>query len=349
MDFLNSSFKLGRLFGIDIYIHILFIVWAGFQLVTTRDLQFTLTFLGMIYAIVLIHEYGHCLGARWVGGDADKILLWPLGGIAYPTAPMRPWPQFVTIAAGPIVHPVFCLISGIYVAMNVGAFELAWLSPFHGMPYFTRNLFDPLSLAVMFYNVNLLLLAFNLLPIFPLDGGQLLRSILWPYMGLNQATVLSCQIGIVGAIGLGILGVTGGFNLILVAIAIMAGMTCFQHLQAARYGQLWQDDAYTTAAMQSQAKAKPLLERLFKIRRPQRQKTQTTSRPTSTPSANPNPGAWETKQQERADREAEVDRILKKVKENGLNSLSYIEQQTLKNATAQRQEEERDFGRRTNL
>jgi Zn-dependent protease len=350
MGFLNQSFKVGRLFGIDIYIHMLFVVWAVFRLAQSQNLQFTLVFLMMIYGIVLIHEYGHCLGARWVGGDAHRILLWPLGGIAYPTAPMRPWPQFVTIAAGPIVHPIFCLISGGLVFGLLGEFHLIWLSPLHWMDVTQADAIYQaprwIFYVEMFYNVNLMLLAFNLLPIFPLDGGQMLRSILWPSMGLNQATVLSCQIGIVGAIGLGILGVTNGFNLILVAIAVMAGMTCFQHLQAARYGALYQDDAYTTAALQSQADSKPLLERLFKIRRPRREPKPT--RP-ATQSPNPNPGGWEAKQNERAKRDAEIDRILKKVKETGMNSLSYIEQQTLKNATAQRQAEEREFQRRSNL
>lgn len=346
MDFLNSSFKLGRLFGIDIYIHILFIIWAGFRFVQYPSSE-TVFFLVMIYGIVLIHEYGHCIGARWVGGDAERILLWPLGGIAYPTAPMRPWPQFVTIAAGPIVHPIFCLISGSIIAYNLGGFELSWLSPFE-VVRLRLGAGSPLWLQMMweFYSINLMLLCFNLLPIFPLDGGQLLRSILWPHMGLNQATVLSCQIGIVGAIGLGVLGLSNGFNLILVAIAAMAGMTCFQHLQAARYGALYQDDIYSTASLQSQANAKPLLERLFKIRRKPRP---VKAKPEGRSSANPNPGGWVAKQKERADRDAEIDRILKKVSDSGLSSLSYVEQQMLKNATAQRQREERDFGRKTNL
>lgn len=346
MDFLNSTFKMGRLFGIDIYIHILFILWSGFRLVQAgQGFLNELVFILMIYTIVLIHEYGHCLGARWVGGDAHRILLWPLGGIAYPTAPMRPWPQFVTIAAGPIVHPIFCLISGAFVAFQVGGFNLLWLSPFHGIPLgFSANQPELLGFAAMFYNVNLWLLAFNLMPIFPLDGGQMLRSILWPYMGLNKATVLSCQIGLVGAVGFAILGISNG-GFILVAIALMAGMTCYQHLQAARYGNLWQDDVYTATALQSQADSKPLLERLFKIK--VKRNPRDTGSTKKTGVVNPNPGGWEAKQAEQAKREEEVDRILKKVKESGINSLSYIEQQTLINATEQRKADERDFQKRT--
>src|SRR5579862_47844 len=55
----------------------------------------------VLFTIVLLHEFGHCFAARWVGGEANDILMWPLGGLAYCDAPRRPWPQFVTAAGGP--------------------------------------------------------------------------------------------------------------------------------------------------------------------------------------------------------------------------------------------------------
>ena len=113
MDFLNASFKVGRLFDINVRVHILFVIWIAFRLISGGG-NWTehAMFLGMLFGIVLLHEFGHCFGARSVGGDAENILMWPLGGLAYAHAPMTPWAQFVTVASGPAVNAGFCLLSG---------------------------------------------------------------------------------------------------------------------------------------------------------------------------------------------------------------------------------------------
>ena len=68
MDFLNASFRVGRLFGINIRVHILFLIWIVFRLFSAQgNWEFEAAFLGMLFAIVLIHEFGHCFGARSVG------------------------------------------------------------------------------------------------------------------------------------------------------------------------------------------------------------------------------------------------------------------------------------------
>lgn len=108
MDFLNGSFPLFRFAGISVRIHILFILFIGMRLLDGRgNFESELIFLTMLFGVVLLHEFGHCFGARAVGGDAENILLWPLGGLAYANAPMTPWAQFVTVACGPLVNVVF--------------------------------------------------------------------------------------------------------------------------------------------------------------------------------------------------------------------------------------------------
>lgn len=331
MDFLGGSIRIGRVLGIDIRVHMLFLIWMAFQLIGAgKDWRSEFFFLSMLFLIVLVHEYGHCLGARSVGGDARDILLWPLGGLAFAHAPMTPWAQFVTVACGPLVNVIFCVLSALTLIISTG-------DPFVCSP----NPFDPLRFSAMpapwqwyvgiFYHVNLMLLCFNLLPIYPLDGGQLFMTILWPFMGLHRATDIACKIGIGGAVFLAGLGLMRS-QFILLAIALFGGMTCWQRLQALRYGMVYDERVDT----QRPGRRGPgWWVRLSGSRRPPGG-----AAPPEAP--NPNPGAWERKLERDAELEHELDRILKKVHDHGVRSLSYTERQTLERATRERKQRERE-------
>jgi hypothetical protein len=83
MNFLNASFQIGRLFDINIRIHILFLIYIAWRLLGAGSgFLLAAIFMAVLFTIVLIHEFGHCFGARSVGGDARDILMWPLGGLA---------------------------------------------------------------------------------------------------------------------------------------------------------------------------------------------------------------------------------------------------------------------------
>ncbi len=329
MNFLGGAIPIGRVLGITVRIHMLFVLYVGFRLLDagrSGDLRTELLFLGLLFGIVLLHEIGHCLGARAVGGHAEDILMWPLGGLAYASAPMRPWPQFVTVAAGPAVNVVLCLLSaGVILAATNGHL---WppLNPLSG-EWIRTGPFDApawLPYVMLFYRVNLFLLAFNLLPIFPLDGGQIFQALLWPLVGLQRATILACQVGLVGAALFVYLALRGEGS-ILFFIALFGGLTCWQRLQAALQGMLYEDPVY----IRSGSDGRTFWDRLLGRRR----------RPGRLPSdqINPNPGGWEARQAQRAAEEAELDRILKKVSEHGIHSLSYVERQTLERITRERQ------------
>jgi len=322
MDFLNGSIRVGSLFGVNVRVHVLWLIWIAFNLIDAgpawrREAQS----LGLLFGIVLLHEFGHCFGARAVGGDARDILMWPLGGLAYAQAPMRPWPQFVTIAAGPLVNVLLCLLSA------------AVLRVFPDLPSTSR------AYVHIFYEVNFFLLAFNLLPIYPMDGGQLLQTLIWPFLGLRRATLVACYIGLAGCVLLGLWGVRGGGMLLF--IAIFGALTCYQRLRMLRAGLLVDDDRFATYdAAGRYARRRGFWSRLFR-RAGGPRPTAPLEHPYGRPSPNPNPGAWEAHLAEREREEAELDRILKKVSEHGIHSLSYVERQTLERVTRQRREEER--------
>lgn len=337
MNLLGASFRIGSLFGINIRIHILFLFWIAFRMYQSLDWHATGMFMALLFGIVLLHELGHCFGARSVGGDAKDIMMWPLGGLAFAYAPMRPWPQFVTVACGPLVNVVFCFISALYIVIVTRTFDFISLNPLAigqiplGAPY-------ALGYVGLFYDVNLFILAFNLLPIYPLDGGQLFQAIIWPFVGLQRATMLACQVGLAGCLLLGVWSLSRGGGGMLFFIAIFGGYTCWQRLQALKYGMVVEDPSYEHTARPPR-RGGGFWSRFFK-RGPRVQKPAATRGV-----ANPNPGGWEAKQSERERMEAELDRILKKVSDQGVHSLSYVERQTLERATRERQKREHELER----
>src|SRR5205085_1007406 len=141
-----------------------------------------------LFVIVLLHEYGHALACRQVGGRANQIVLWPLGGVAYVDPPPRPGATLWSIAAGPLVNLVLLPILSM----------LGFLSRSLGWAQATPNGHAFLR-AVWFINLGLLI--FNMLPIYPLDGGQIVRSLLWFVVGRARSLMLAAIIGFIGVAG----------------------------------------------------------------------------------------------------------------------------------------------------
>jgi Zn-dependent protease len=141
-----------------------------------------------LFLIVLLHEYGHALACRQVGGTADQIVLWPLGGVAYVNPPPRPGATLWSIAAGPLVNVVWVPVLSL---LGILSRSLGWAT---AMPDF-----QALLRAIWFMNFGLLI--FNLLPIYPLDGGQILRSLLWYVLGRARSLMVAAIIGLVGVAG----------------------------------------------------------------------------------------------------------------------------------------------------
>lgn len=185
----SGSFRLFHFAGIDVFLHWSWFIVAVIE-VSARTKNYTspvwnlLEYLAL-FMIVLLHEFGHALACRQVGGAANQIVLWPLGGVAYVDPPQRPGAMLWSIAAGPLVNvlllPLLTVI--VFVSRSDGGSDTA-----PNVHHF--------FITIWFINIALLL--FNLLPVYPLDGGQILRSLLWFAMGKARSLLVASIIGFVG-------------------------------------------------------------------------------------------------------------------------------------------------------
>src|SRR5579862_4350348 len=164
----QGSIRLFRLAGVDLYLHWSWFLVGAFEInnragsytsITWNILEYLALFL-----IVILHEYGHALACRQVGGTANQIVLWPLGGVAYVKPPQRPGATLWSLAAGPLVN----------VALLPILYGLELLGRSTGWAETMPNAYHFLHSVLL---INLALLVFNMLPIYPLDGGQILRSL----------------------------------------------------------------------------------------------------------------------------------------------------------------------------
>jgi Zn-dependent protease len=189
----QGAIRLFRFAGVNVFLH-----WSWFLIavieIQSRTKEYSsltwnvLEYLS-IFLIVLLHEYGHALACRSVGGNADQIVLWPLGGVAYVDPPQRPGAVLWSIAAGPLVNvALFPVFTVLVFAGRVLGWSAAGL--------------DVYKLVVAMWTINLVLLIFNMLPIYPLDGGQILRSLLWFPLGRARSLMVATMIGFVGVAGL---------------------------------------------------------------------------------------------------------------------------------------------------
>jgi Zn-dependent protease len=185
----NGSLRLFRFSGIDVFVHWSWFVMALY-LFSSRSDQYASPVWNLVeylalFAIVLLHEFGHALACRQTGGRADLIVLWPLGGVAYVAPPQRAGAQLWSIAAGPLVN--VALVPLLYGAM--------WVLGERGYGDSHPDLMDCLLTVNL---INGFLLIFNLLPVYPLDGGQILRSVLWFFVGPVTSLLVATVLGLAG-------------------------------------------------------------------------------------------------------------------------------------------------------
>lgn len=220
---MGSSFKIGRIFGIDVKVHwtffllLAFFAFAGYQGSgdVTGALVATVVILAL-FVCVLLHEFGHALVAQRLGLEVPDITLLPIGGVArLKSLPERPWDEVKIAIAGPLVNvflaPIFFLIG---LSLGAGPFEPANILQGGGS---VGQVFSYLGL------INVALVVFNMIPAFPMDGGRVLRGLLATRFGPVRATDIAATVGQFFAAVFFFIGLFSNLLLALVAVFIFFG------------------------------------------------------------------------------------------------------------------------------
>lgn len=217
---MKGSLRVATIAGIGLYIHWTFAIliaaipliylWAGLEVVDAfRGLALILA----VFVCVVLHEYGHALTARRFNIGTEDITLLPIGGLArLQRVPEHPPQELIIAVMGPAVN------------LFIAALLLVILVPL-GALYPPTEVFS--SVQGAFFSrllwINLFLVAFNILPAFPMDGGRALRALLAMRMDYTKATRIAANIGQWMAILFGLVGLMGNFILLFIAIFVYLG------------------------------------------------------------------------------------------------------------------------------
>jgi len=213
------QWRLGKFFGIDVYVHatfLLLIAWVGYSHWLANqnwgEVLSGIIFILALFACVILHEYGHALTARKFGVKTRDITIYPIGGVArLERMPEKPIEELWVALMGPAVNVVIALILFAYLFLTSSMFRLGDLSIASG------------SFLGRLLVVNIILVLFNLLPAFPMDGGRVLRALLAMRMDYVRATQIAATIGQGMALLFGLIGLFGNASLLFIAFFIWIG------------------------------------------------------------------------------------------------------------------------------
>ena len=215
------SLKIGRFAGIDVYMHTTFLLliswvalmhWRQGQSITAALAG--VAFILVVFLCVVLHEFGHALTARRYGIPTRDITLLPIGGVArlerMPTDPLQ---ELWVALAGPAVNVVIAAILFIWLKFSASFEPMQTLTITTG-PFLERIM-----------AVNIFLVAFNLIPAFPMDGGRVLRAVLAARKDYARATQIAASIGQGIAIFFGVVGLFYNPLLLFIALFVWIGAT----------------------------------------------------------------------------------------------------------------------------
>jgi Zn-dependent protease len=321
LGFLNYSFPVGSLSGVRIFLHwtfplflVIYSLVEGRQHGAVWGWQVALTFVGL-FAIVLLHEFGHVFAGRREGTDAERVTLSPLGGLATLGEEMEGGSEVRIAAAGPAVNVAFLLIFLPIFAIAGIKIGLDYLNPFWFWPTSTvdGNGTFLRELIYLIHKANLIVLLFNLIPAFPMDGGRILRGILHGRMGRIRSTIAVTTVAIAAAAVLLVWAVLESM-LILAFIAVSVGISAYLTRKraiaiGAEYGggDIFQGYRPVEYGVEPSRRAERELEK----KRKQREKEKAKER----------------------EIDARVDELLAKISEHGMNSLTRREKAFLNKAS----------------
>lgn len=214
------SFRIGRLLGIDVYIHFTFVLLLAFLGLSQwlaghglMEVTGAMLFFLSLFACVLLHEFGHALMARHYGISTRDITLLPIGGVArLERVPEKPVHELWVALAGPAVNVV--IAAALALGLVASHSWTALLAPLSGAEG---------GWGVRLLTANIFLALFNLLPAFPMDGGRILRALLALRLEYAQATRIAAVVGQGMAVLLGVAGLFGNPLLLLIALFVWMG------------------------------------------------------------------------------------------------------------------------------
>ena len=211
------SLPIFRIAGIQLRIHVTFVLliaWLAFGYYAQGGSPAAaegVIFVLLLFLCVVLHEFGHALAAKAFGINTPDITLLPIGGVArLERMPEEPKQELLIAVAGPAVNVVIAL--GLFVAG--GSFINPFVNPAAS---------EGVGLISQLLIINVLLVAFNLLPAFPMDGGRVLRALLATRMSYARATQIAATVGQGFAFVFGFIGLIWNPFLIFIALFVYIG------------------------------------------------------------------------------------------------------------------------------
>jgi Zn-dependent protease len=320
------AFPLYTAWGIRVRISVWFVLFAMFELIwsLTRDrIGFPYMAIGMgsLFLLVLLHEYGHCIACRRVGGTADQILMWPLGGLASCSPPHRWKADLITTLGGPGVNLLLWPVFGAALLALGQGWESVLFNPFRPSTALTevmismggRGPAERWGTVVLWwlYYTNAVLFCFNmLLAMYPFDAGRVVHALLWRQMGHRRATDIVTKVGMGVAVALVVFAITFDTRFLL-GIALFGGYTCWAERQ--RLKMAAGDPALEGYDFERGFQGFPDDDEDDEAQRRR-----------------------ERRRQKEEEEQAELDRILAKIASSGMGSLTGAEKRWLQRATERR-------------
>ena len=211
------SLPIFRIAGIQLRIHVTFVLliaWLAFGYYAQGGSPAAaegVIFVLLLFLCVVLHEFGHALAAKAFGINTPDITLLPIGGVArLERMPEEPKQELLIAVAGPAVNVIIAL--GLFVAG--GSFINPFVNPAAS---------EGVGLISQLLIINVLLVAFNLLPAFPMDGGRVLRALLATRMSYARATQIAATVGQGFAFVFGFIGLIWNPFLIFIALFVYIG------------------------------------------------------------------------------------------------------------------------------
>jgi Zn-dependent protease len=189
------SLFIGRVAGIPIYLHFTFLLLLAFIAFTGGEAFGGLALVLLVFGSVVLHELGHAMMARRFGIHTDDIVLYPIGGVARLRSMGKGFQEFWIALAGPAVNVV--IAAALFVLLKATGWWVPWEEVAKTLEAASPDAAPAIDVPMLqfLFSINLMLLVFNLIPAFPMDGGRLLRALLATRLPHVRATEIAAMIG----------------------------------------------------------------------------------------------------------------------------------------------------------